>query len=195
MGLFIVGTIYGVFYGIDKFTHHGEAISVPNVKGMSVAEAQSTFLRYGLACSVVDSVYMRTELPGTVVDYTPSAGQRVKQGRNIYLTINTSNVPLRPIPDVADNSSVRQAHAKLLAVDFKLAKDEYVSGQKDWVYNVKFKGEIMPAGAMVPLGATLTLLVGDGSEIVNDSIDLDLDSLDFSTPMPDEFTEENSWFQ
>lgn len=194
MFVFVALVIYGVFVGIDKYTHHGEAIVVPDVKGMSFIEADAIFKRYGLTSVVGDSVYVKTELPGRVLDYNPAAGKKVKQGRIIYLTINTNNIPLRPVPDVADNSSVRQAHARMLAVGFKLDKDERISGQKDWVYDVKYQGVILEAGAMVPVGATLTLLVGDGSEIQNDSIKNELDSLELINSLSNDL-EENTWFQ
>ena len=41
---------------------------------------------------------------------------RVKEGRIIYLTINAINIPLQAVPDVADNSSLRQAEARILAL-------------------------------------------------------------------------------
>lgn len=192
MSLFLALVVYGVFVGIDNYTHHGEAIIVPDVKGKSVAEAQATFDKFGLRSIVRDSIYIREVKPGSVYDYAPSAGKRVKQGRIIYLTINTTNIPLYPIPDVADNSSVREARESLRLAGFKLTKDELVSGQKDWVYNVKYNGTIMEPQAQVPIGATLTLLVGDGTEIVNDTIYDGIDSLDFEK-YPDEL--ENSWFQ
>lgn len=184
MCLFVALVIEGVFYGIDVYTHHGKAIVVPDVKGKTVAEAHSTFKQYGLESAVVDSVYVKEELPGVIYDYTPAAGQRVKEGRNIYLTINRTNIPLITIPDVADNSSVREAHAKMRSIGLKLNKDEAVNGQKDWVYGVKYKDVEMANGAKVPVGATLTLMVGNGIEILKDSLET-----------PNNEDDLNSWFQ
>ncbi len=78
------------------------------------------------------------------MDYNPAAGQKVKEGRIIYLTINAINIPLQAVPDVADNSSLRQAEARILASGFKLNDIEY--GQaKDWVYGVKYQDRVMLA--------------------------------------------------
>ena len=41
------------------------------------------------------------------------------------------STPLCVVPDVADNSSVRQAQAKLMAAGFKLTENRMVSGEKD----------------------------------------------------------------
>ena len=84
----------------------------------------------------------------------------MKEGRTVYLTVNTLDVPLRAIPDVADNSSLRQAQAKLLNAGFKLNQIQLVNGEKDWVYGVKYQGRQLAAGEKIPLGASLTLMVG-----------------------------------
>jgi hypothetical protein len=74
------------------------------------------------------------------------------------------------VPDVADNSSLRQAEARILASGFKLAEIQYISGEKDWVYGVKYKGRQLSIGEKVPVGAVLTLIVGDGGVLQTDSL-------------------------
>lgn len=193
MGVVLVLIVFLTFKGLDKFTRHGQGITVPEVKGMTVAEAQQVFKRYGLTSVVSDSTYVKEEPAGCILDYTPSQGRRVKEGRIIYLTINTKSIPLRPIPDVADNSSVRQAHARMLAVGFKLTEDEYIPGQKDWVYEVKYKGMTMPTGSQAPDGAVLTLVVGDGTseDDIVDSLHIELD---LKTPELEKSSTEEGWF-
>lgn len=148
--------------GLDIYTRHGEAVVVPDIKGMQVEEAEMLLRNHGLACLVSDSSYVKNKPAGSVLELTPAAGQKVKEGRIIFVTINTLDVPLRAVPDVADNSSVRQAQAKILASGFKLAENQVVSGEKDWVYGVKYKGRLLHTGEKIPTGATLTLMVGNG---------------------------------
>ena len=50
--LIVVGTLKG----LDIYTRHGEAVIVPDVKGMSVSEAEKMFRNHGLTCVVSDSV-------------------------------------------------------------------------------------------------------------------------------------------
>lgn len=144
-----------------------------------------------MVCVVSDSSYVKNKPAGSILDVTPSVGQKVKEGRIIYLTINTLNIPLRPVPDVADNSSMRQAQAKILAAGFKLSENEMIPGEKDWVYGVKYMGRQLEMGDKVPVGATLTLLVGDGEELPvdNDSIQ-NADSIMDSHESP----VDDSWF-
>ena len=160
----VVLALFGVLKGLDIYTRHGEAVVVPDVKGMKVAEAGKLFLNHKLNYIVSDSTYVKEQPAGCILDHHPASGQRVKEGRTIYLTINTQNIPLQDIPDIADNSSMRQAQARLLATGFKLTEHEYIPGEKDWVYGVKYKGHTLTKGEKVPMGATLTLIVGDGGE-------------------------------
>lgn len=133
-----------------------------------------------------------------MLDYNPVAGQRVKEGRTVYLTINTLNTPLQEVPDVADNSSVRQAEARLLAAGFRLTNNDSIPGEKDWVYEVRYRGQVLRLGDKVPTGATLTLVIGNGKEAPQPDETLGTDSL--GNPQPEatqtdeQMLEEEDWF-
>ncbi len=152
-----------VFKGLDVYTRHGEAIEVPDVRGKTVKEATGIFKKNKLQCVVSDSIYISDRAAGSILDYNPPPGQKVKEGRTIYLTVNTMSVPLVVVPDVSDNSSYRQAQAMLIGAGFRMGPSENVTGELDWVYGVKYQGNILRAGDKAPMGATLTLMVGDGS--------------------------------
>lgn len=195
MVLVVVGLIYGVLAGLDAYTRHGQAVVVPDVKGMDVKEAAEVFRAKKLACAVVDSTYVKELRGGSILDYNPSAGQKVKEGRVIYLTINTLNIPLCQVPDVADNSSLRQAEARLLVSGFKLEKIDTVPGEKDWVYGVKYRERLLQMGEKVPTGAALTLMVGNGK----DSLQVDSVALEEQLPLEGKSAEQSagddeSWF-
>lgn len=159
---------------------------------MSVSEAEKMFRDQGLTYVVSDSNYVKNKPSGIILDLNPSVGQKVKEGRTIYLTINTLSTPLCVVPDVADNSSVRQAQAKLMAAGFKLTENRMVSGEKDWVYGVIYQGHQLQIGDKAPIGATLTLMVGDGVQSAGaDSVDMVEDA---AISADDSGTEDDSWF-
>ena len=191
----VVLLMFGTLKGIDIYTHHGEAVVVPDVKGMTVAEAGAVFDSRGLACIVSDSTYVKDKPAGCILDYNPAAGQKVKEGRIIYLTINAINIPLQVVPDVADNSSLRQAQAKLLNAGFKLNQVQLVNGEKDWVYGVKYQGRQLAAGEKIPVGSSLTLMVGNGSGDTSEEDSADV-SVDTDQPVTSESssTQDDSWF-
>lgn len=184
--------VFGALKGLDIYTRHGQAVVVPDVKGMSVSEAEKMFRDQGLTYVVSDSNYVKNKPSGIILDLNPSVGQKVKEGRTIYLTINTLSTPLCIVPDVADNSSVRQAQAKLMAAGFKLTENRMVSGEKDWVYGVIYQGHQLQIGDKAPIGATLTLMVGDGVQSAGaDSVDMVEDA---AISADDSGTEDDSWF-
>lgn len=187
-----IGVIFGVLEWLDVYTRHGETVTVPNVREMTVEEAEKAFRQEGLVCVISDTRYVKNLAAGIVLDMKPNAGEKVKEGRTIYLTINTREVPLRAVPDVADNSSFRQAEAKLQSVGFKLTEVQLIPGEKDWVYGVKYQDRELSAGEKVPVGAALTLIVGDGlGELSGDS--LNVDSLQIQAE-PSAPIHEESWF-
>ena len=188
MPVVVIAVILGVLHWLDVYTHHGESIIVPNVNGLPVKEAQNEFSKKNLRVEIVDSNYVKGILAGAVLEQKPAAGSKVKIGRTIYLTINTGEAPKVTIPDIIDNSSFRQAEARLRALGFKLTEPEYIEGEKDWIYGVKYNGKELTSGEKVPREAVLTLCVGD-DKLKGDSIQTDSLRIEAEKPIVDE-----SWF-
>lgn len=188
MPVVVIAVILGVLHWLDVYTHHGESIIVPNVNGLPVKEAQNEFSKKNLRVEIVDSNYVKGILAGAVLEQKPAAGSKVKIGRTIYLTINTGEAPKVTIPDIIDNSSFRQAEARLRALGFKLTEPEYIEGEKDWIYGVKYNGKELTSGEKIPREAVLTLCVGD-DKLKGDSIQTDSLRIEAEKPIVDE-----SWF-
>lgn len=195
MPVVLILLVFATLRWLDSYTHHGEAVVVPDVKHKPVSEAQKNLAEQGLQSVVADSTYVKTLPPGCVLEYNPSMNQKVKLGRTIYLTVNTTNVPLVDLPDVADNSSLREAEARLLAAGFKLMPNDTVPGDKDWVYGVKFEGRVLGLKEKVPQGAFLTIVVGDGlvsTEVFRDT--LTTDSVSESQEVKESGAADEPWF-
>ena len=162
MALVVILLVVGVNYGLDWYTHHGESIRVPNIEGMRITKARETMEECGLEIVVTDSGYNRRLPADCVLTQSPGAGLTVKSGHTIYVTINSSNSPSVAIPDVVDNSSYREAEAKLISLGFKVLPPQYVTGEKDWVYGVSCNGRKVSTGERISIEQPLTLLVGSG---------------------------------
>ena len=98
-----------------------------------------------------------------ILAQTPGSGTKVKEGHIIYVTVNSPTSPSFTIPDIVDNSSVREAEAKLMAMGFRLLPAQTVPGEKDWVYGIVCRGRRVSNGDRIPIDYPLTLLVGGGS--------------------------------
>lgn len=162
IALLSVLLIYGVKYGLDRYTHHGQEIEVINVTNRLAATAIQELQQQGLTGFVADSSYDRTLPPGVILEQRPAAGAHVKAGREIILTINSHSSPTIKVPDILGNCSKREALERLKQLGFKIGEVEYVCGDKDWVYGMRANGRLIYNGEKVPIGATINLQVGQG---------------------------------
>jgi beta-lactam-binding protein with PASTA domain len=160
-----------VKYGIDIYTHHGEAIPIPNILHKSYADAEHILDDADLKMVVTDTGYVKNLPPDCILEQSPAPGVKVKAGHVIYVTINSDHSPTITIPDVIDNSSLREAIAKLSAMGFKLGPPQYIPGEADWVYGILVRGKHVVAGDKVSVEETLIIQVGNGQRSASDSVD------------------------
>lgn len=172
------------FSWIKSYTRHGQYISVPDVSGMFEEEAGQALAAVGLKYEVLDYKYDRMTVEGGVIEQKPKSGSYVKDGRTIYLTLNSGREPLRAVPDVADNSSLRAAESRLNAAGFKLGRTVYVDGDLDWVYEIRYQGEKIEAGTQIPEGSTLIIVAGNGNPVEY------IEEVDSTTIVDSDFFEE-----
>lgn len=172
MALVVVLLCVGIRFGIDLYTHHGEAISIPDVRHKSFADAERILKDAGLPVVVSDTGYVKNLPPDCVLEQSPAPGEKVKSGHVIYVTINSAHSPVITIPDVIDNSSLREAMAKLSAMGFKLGSPQYIPGEEDWVYGILVKGRHVVAGDKVSIDDVLIIQVGNGRRDAGDSVEM-----------------------
>lgn len=167
--------VFATFKWIHSFTNHGEHVEVPLVEGLISDEAMVVLKNNMLQGEITEYRYQSNLEEGAVIEQRPETGSFVKEGRTVYLVVNSGKVPMKMIPDVADNSSLRAAESLLLGSGFKLTPHEYVDGDEDWVYEIKYQGKTIESGSEVPEGSTLTIVVGNGTPVE------DIESADSST--------------
>lgn len=147
---------------LDVWTRHDQTITVPSVKSMTYGSAAETLATEGLVAVLSDSVYDRTTRPGTVIDQNPKVGTIVKEGREIYLTINAFSPKMVTLPTLTD-ISLRQAKSILEGLEIKNVVEKRVPSEfKDLVLGVYYKGRRLSPGARVPVNSTVELEVGEG---------------------------------
>jgi beta-lactam-binding protein with PASTA domain len=171
MAVVVLLLCLGVGYGLDLYTHHGEGIEVPELKGMRYEKARMLLEEKGLSIVVSDSGYNKALPADCILAQMPGHGQKVKEGHVVYVTVNSPSSPTFAIPDIVDNSSLREAEAKLTAMGFRLSPAQRVTGEKDWVYGILCRGRRISNGDRVPIDYPLTLMVGSGAYDESDSVD------------------------
>jgi len=171
MALVVVAMMLGVKYGLEWYTHHGEGIEVPRIEGLSYSQAYLMIEDLKLNIIVSDSGYNKKLAADCVLAQNPGPGTKVKEGHTIYVTVNSPSSPSFAIPDVVDNSSYREAEAKLMALGFKLTPPEYVMGEKDWVYGILCRGRRVSTGDHISIDTPLTLMIGNGQYDAGEELD------------------------
>ena len=171
MALVVIAVMFGVKYGLEWYTHHGEGIKVPKIEGMVYQNARAMLEERELYVVITDSGYNKKLPANCILVQNPGPGMKVKAGHTIYVTVNSPSSPTFAIPDVVDNSSYREAEAKLVAIGFKLEPPQQVEGEKDWVYGILCRGRRVSTGDRVSIDAPLTLLIGNGHYSADEEID------------------------
>lgn len=164
LGMLLLSAVLvaGGYYALHAYTHHGESVKVPDVRGKNAKEAQRILSDAGLGVEVSDTDYVATKRPDIILEQSLTAGMTVKPGRVVHLTINAAHPLPVPLPDVADNSSMRQAQNLLKSMGFDSVRIEWINGDKEWVYQIKVGGKEVKAGTRVSTDTPIALVVGNG---------------------------------
>ena len=162
MAAVVVVAILIAFRWMDSYTEHGMAVAVPDITGLQEEDAINKLAQHQLVGVAYDHAYVKGIPTGEVTAQRPSAHAKVKRGRKIYLTISSGNQPMIAIPDVIENSSLREAESRLRAAGFRLAPHDTIPGDLDWVYGVRYNDRELQSEERVPEGAELTIIVGGG---------------------------------
>lgn len=182
-----------LIFGLDLYTHHGETVKVPDLRGKTLAEMQRILDDVGLKYEINDSTYSSTAIPGTVREVVPAPGSEVKSGRIIFIAINGFHQRLQTIPIYKDQSA-RQILSLLKGLGFESVEQRVVAGRYSGSV-VKLEtadGKLIEAGTQLRIDTKLILFVA-GQAI--DTLGLDRyiedyskggsDSTAGSSPSPD----------
>lgn len=151
-------------WALSIYTQHGRTILVPTLEGMTVNQIDETMKNVGLEYVVIDSLYKTDANPGAIVDQIPAAGKKVKKGRKIFLTINAYSREMTTMPQLVDYS-LRNAKVVLETSGLILDKIKYQPSEyTDLVLDQLVNDQPIKAGAKIPKGTSVTLIVGSGTD-------------------------------
>ncbi|WP_044207373.1 PASTA domain-containing protein [Flammeovirga sp. OC4] len=166
---FLLAIMFFYLY-LPTSTKHGQTVTVPDIDSLSIDDATKRLESAGLRFEVFDSaaVNYNPDLPYlTVLSQTPLAGEKVKDNRKIYLTVNPSKPAAIKLPDLIDGS-LKNAVVRIKNLGLKIGSinrkpDQFVNN----VLEVKYKGksiskEELIRGFKVLKGTEVDLVVGDG---------------------------------
>ena len=147
-------------------TRHGMRRTVPDFTGLALKDAQYYASERGLKLIINDSLYVPAYPGGMVLEQLPKGGVDVKEGRKIYITINSFTQKKLPMPFVAGRS-LRQAKNMLESAGFGIENLEYVEDiATNYVLEQLFNGELVTDQNAIKAekGSGVTLRVGVSPE-------------------------------
>lgn len=149
-------------FSLNIYSHHGESIIVPDVKGLEIDKAIQQLKNKGLQYALLDSTFIKGEKPGEVLEQDPIPGKSVKENRRIYLTINAFRPPNVKIPKIV-HASLRNATIQLESVGLEVGNIEYVPDlAKNAVLDLKVNGNSVKPETEIAKGSKIDLVLGNG---------------------------------
>jgi beta-lactam-binding protein with PASTA domain len=163
--VFAFGLLFVLFFYLflPSYTRHGKEVKVPELTEMNLEEAQRTLEEAGLQFEVADSVFQAGRGPLDVVSQEPAGGSEVKPGRRVYLVVNKTAPPMVKFPQGV--TAVSNYQAKLRLESWNLVVKEIImkpSPYRNLVLEAKYKNKTIKPGDLLPVGSSITLIVGEG---------------------------------
>lgn len=157
----IAGLMWYSLKYLDDYTLHGQTITVPDLSGRTVEEADTILSERALRYNVRDVIFDVNKPMGTILDQDPKPESNVKENRTIYLIINAKETPKVPMPNLEDET-LRRAINILETRSFNVGELEVIPDISEKVLGFKYKGKEIKAGFLVPKGSTIDLIMGGG---------------------------------
>lgn len=158
----VTALLFLTFLILKVYTHHGQALSVPDFKGLTMEEVYRKAKKSKMRIEISDSVFNNNLPKGTVIEQNPVAGFKVKKKRRIFLIVNAFNPEKVKMPNIVGVSH-RQAEAVLKNAGLEIGRLIHIPDiAVNNVLNQKYNGEEIKEGFMIPKGSKIDLVLGMG---------------------------------
>ncbi|WP_089895000.1 PASTA domain-containing protein [Kriegella aquimaris] len=162
--LVLIVLVFLVLRWLNNTTNHGEFVEVPDFSKMSVMDMRKSVEESNLRYEVLDSANYNPDYPRfSIIEQNPKAGEKVKENRMIYFTVNPSGYKKVTVPQIIQVTQ-RNAASMLRAVGLDVEKVSYRDELgKDMVYFIKYKGKQIKPGDKLPKTSKIELVCGNGN--------------------------------
>lgn len=148
---------------LNVYTRHDKVYELPDFRGMTIEEVKDD---YGKAYHfiLIDSVYSKTQAPGSIVQQDPLPNSKVKHGRNVYYIIVAQTPEKTTMPNL-NNLSLRQALVLLESAGLEVKELKYINHfARNAIREQRYNDEVIKPGTELNKGSKITLYVGLGAE-------------------------------
>ncbi|MEZ4996388.1 MAG: PASTA domain-containing protein [Bacteroidales bacterium] len=157
-----VAVILVLIIWLNIYTRHGQSRPTPEIRGLSISEAEHVAGKNRMELQVIDSVYTTLVPRGCIAEQNPLPGHRVKKGRTIKATINAFNPEMVAVPDLVGLPR-RQALSMIESAGLQIGQLNYVPDLTvDFVLRQTIHGREVSPGDSVQKGMVVDLVLGRG---------------------------------
>jgi beta-lactam-binding protein with PASTA domain len=162
LGLALAGVVFLVsFYTAMRVEMHSTQVEVPQLSGLTLAEAKARVDPLALVLEVVDQRNDSRVPSGGVLEQTPRAGDSVRRGRKVKLILSLGGRVLE-VPDLVGQAA--------RAISITLAQEGFVPGDEAHVASAliprgKVMAQVPPPRATAVPNSRVHRLVSDGPPV------------------------------
>jgi eukaryotic-like serine/threonine-protein kinase len=155
--------VFLLIHWLTYATNHGQVIVVPNLARLSEDQVEEKLDELNLDYVLLDTVDYNPRYPKmSVVEQEPAAGLEVKEGRKVYIKLNSNGYTSVKIPNLIQQT-FREVEATLRAMHLEVGNKEYVADiGKDMVLEMRLDGKVLKPGDKVLKSSKIDLVLGDG---------------------------------
>lgn len=156
------GIVWGAMALLSGYTGHNKYIPVPDLRGKLIQDVITSSFYSDFRFIVLDSVFDPDLPPGTIMYQDPWVDTRVKQNRQIYITISSAIPDKVSMPDLKF-LTLRQAQSMLESYGLKAGNLYYTPAfDADAVQDQIYNGQPIQPGERIFKGSRIDLVVGTG---------------------------------
>jgi beta-lactam-binding protein with PASTA domain len=173
IALVIVLVVAFVFFNmLSMITQHGKEITVPDLSKLTAEKAEEKLNEANLDFVIIDTLDFDKAYPKyAVVLQDPKAGSKVKEGRKVYLKLNSDGYTNVVLPNLIEKT-YRQAVPTLNSIGLEVGEITYKPYLgKDMVLEMKMNGKPVKAGTKVLKMSKIDLVLGDGKIVFEEEQD------------------------
>ncbi len=170
--VFFCACVWLTFAWLRSYTHHGEQLTLPDYVGQNIDEIASQVSDDGFRVTVLDSVYLVGKPGHMIIQQNPIAGSKVKENRNVYVTITKKTADLialdrLPILYGKDFSRKQRELYQSFEINAEIAGKRFDPGEPNHILEVRYEGEVISNSAgrkkdvQISKGATLQMIVSE----------------------------------
>jgi len=154
--------IWGALIFLGRYTGHDKYIPVPDLRGKLIEEVIQNPFYADFRFTVLDSVFDPELPPGTILYQDPWFDMRVKENRQIYVTISSATPDKVSMPDLK-YLTLRQATSMLESYGLKAGNLFYTPAfDADAIQQQLYNDQPVEPGTSIYKGSKIDLVIGTG---------------------------------